>query len=132
MHQGSKEAPPGGDAYFAAAYHPYDRPTPTQPGFDGTFNPSGMETVPKCAAIALANRYMGGSQRISDCLCAAFSQQCVGFSGICPKIRKARDYYGYRIVKAISKVNINALWELKFFLKTDTILQKSGSWEHSP
>ena len=28
-------------------YHPYDRPTPTPPGFDGTFYPPGMETVPK-------------------------------------------------------------------------------------
>lgn len=33
-------------------YHPYDRPTPTPPGFDGTFYPPGMETVPKRAAIA--------------------------------------------------------------------------------
>lgn len=39
-------------------YHPYDRPTPTPPGFDGTFYPSGMETVPKRAAIIRANRYM--------------------------------------------------------------------------
>ena len=39
-------------------YHPYDRPTPTPPGFDGTFYPLGMETVPKRAAIIRANRYM--------------------------------------------------------------------------
>ena len=39
-------------------YHPYDRPTPTSPGFDGTFYPPGMETVPKRAAIVRANRYM--------------------------------------------------------------------------
>lgn len=39
-------------------YHPYDRPTPTPPGFDGTFYPPGMETVPKRAAIIRANRYM--------------------------------------------------------------------------
>lgn len=39
-------------------YHPYDRPTPTPPGFDGTFYPLGMETVPKRAAIVRANRYM--------------------------------------------------------------------------
>ena len=39
-------------------YHPYDRPTPTPPGFDGTFYPPGMETVPKQAAIIRANRYM--------------------------------------------------------------------------
>lgn len=39
-------------------YHPYDRPTPTPPGFDGTFYPPRMETVPKRAAIVRANRYM--------------------------------------------------------------------------
>lgn len=39
-------------------YHPYDRPTPTPSGFDGTFYPPGMETVPKRAAIIQANRYM--------------------------------------------------------------------------
>ena len=39
-------------------YHPYDHPIPTPPGFDGTFYPPGMETVPKRAAIVRANRYM--------------------------------------------------------------------------
>lgn len=39
-------------------YHPYDRPTPTPSGFDSTFYPPGMETVPKCAAIIRVNRYM--------------------------------------------------------------------------
>lgn len=39
-------------------YHPFDRPTPTPQGFDGTFYPPGMETVPKRVAIVRANRYM--------------------------------------------------------------------------
>jgi len=39
-------------------YHPFDRPIRTPPGFDGTFYPPGMETVPKRAAIVRANRYM--------------------------------------------------------------------------
>lgn len=39
-------------------YHPYDRPTSTPPGFDGTFYPPGMETVPKRAAIVRANQYV--------------------------------------------------------------------------
>ena len=39
-------------------YHPYDRPVPTPVGFDGTFYPPGMETVPKQAAIVKGNRYM--------------------------------------------------------------------------
>ena len=39
-------------------YHPFDRPIPTPPGFDSTFYPPEMETVPKRAAIVRANRYM--------------------------------------------------------------------------
>lgn len=39
-------------------YHPFDRPTPTPKGFNGTFYPPGMETVPKRVAIVRANRYM--------------------------------------------------------------------------
>ena len=39
-------------------YHPFDRPIQTPKGFDGTFYPPGMETVPKKAAIVQANRYM--------------------------------------------------------------------------
>ena len=39
-------------------YHPFDRPTPTPKGFDGTFYPPGMETVPKRVAIIQANRHM--------------------------------------------------------------------------
>lgn len=39
-------------------YHPYDRPMPVPKGFDRTYYPPGMETVPKRAAIVRANRYM--------------------------------------------------------------------------
>lgn len=39
-------------------YHPFDRPTPIPKGFDSTFYPPGMETVPKKIAIVRANRYM--------------------------------------------------------------------------
>ena len=39
-------------------YHPAERPIPTPAGFDGTFYPSGMESVPRKAAIVRANRYM--------------------------------------------------------------------------
>lgn len=28
-------------------YHPFDRPIPTPEGFDGTFYPPGIETVPR-------------------------------------------------------------------------------------
>jgi len=39
-------------------YHPFDHPIEVPKGFDGTYYPEGMETVPKRAAIVQANRYM--------------------------------------------------------------------------
>ena len=48
-------------------YHPFDHPIQTPKGFDGTFYPPGMETVPKKVAIVRANRYMVDT---CDCLIA--------------------------------------------------------------
>lgn len=39
-------------------YHPAECPIDTPAGFDGTFYPPGMETVPRRVAIVRANRYM--------------------------------------------------------------------------
>lgn len=39
-------------------YHPAERPIEVPPGFDSTFYPPGMETVPRKLAIVRANRYM--------------------------------------------------------------------------
>lgn len=39
-------------------YHPAERPIPAPPGFDGTYYPEGMETVPKRYAILRANKQM--------------------------------------------------------------------------
>ena len=39
-------------------YHPAERPVETPPGFDGTFYPPGMESVPRRFAIVRANRYV--------------------------------------------------------------------------
>lgn len=39
-------------------YHPAERPIEPSPGFDGTFYPPGMESVPRRHAIVRANRYM--------------------------------------------------------------------------
>lgn len=39
-------------------YHPAERPIEVPPGFDNTFYPPGMETVPRKLAIVRANRYM--------------------------------------------------------------------------
>lgn len=38
-------------------YHPSERPVTLSVGFDGTYYPEGMETVPRCYAITKANRY---------------------------------------------------------------------------
>lgn len=43
--------------FYLRPYHPSERPQ-TPAGFDGSFYPSGMETVPRKAAIVWANRYM--------------------------------------------------------------------------
>ena len=39
-------------------YHPAERPVPVPDGFDGTYYPEGMETVPRRYAIVRANRKM--------------------------------------------------------------------------
>ena len=39
-------------------YHPTERPVSAPEGFDGTFYPPGMESVPRQLAILRANRYM--------------------------------------------------------------------------
>lgn len=39
-------------------YHPAERPISTPDGFDSTFYPPGMESVPRKIAIVRANRYV--------------------------------------------------------------------------
>ena len=39
-------------------YHPCDCPVPVPPGFDDTYYPEGLETVPKRLAIVRANRLL--------------------------------------------------------------------------
>lgn len=39
-------------------YHPATRPIKTPQGFDGTYYPQGMETVPQKLAIVKANEHM--------------------------------------------------------------------------
>lgn len=54
----AKERCPGIRLSLLRPYHPYDRPTALPAGFDDSFYPPGMETVPKRVAIVRANRYM--------------------------------------------------------------------------
>ena len=56
-------------------YHPHNQPIHVPEGFDGTFYPPGMETVPKRAAIVRANRYM---LEHSSCLIAYVSHPSSG------------------------------------------------------
>ena len=49
---------PGITLLLLLSYHPAERPIETPPGFDGTFYPPGMESVPRRYAIVRANRYM--------------------------------------------------------------------------
>ena len=39
-------------------YHPAERPIPMPDGFDSTYYPPGMESVPRKVAIVRANRYV--------------------------------------------------------------------------
>lgn len=43
---------------YLRPYHPAERPEDTPRGFDGSFFPPGMESVPRKLAIIRANRYM--------------------------------------------------------------------------
>ena len=52
----AKKRHPEVKLYLLLPYHPYDQPIPTPKGYDGTYYPPGMETVPKRAAIVQANR----------------------------------------------------------------------------
>ena len=49
---------PGVKLTLLLPYHPAERPIPTPDGFDGTFYPLGMESVPRKIAIVSANRYV--------------------------------------------------------------------------
>lgn len=54
----AKASHPGITLLRLLPYHPSERPTATLLGFDGTFYPPGMESVPHRYAIVRANRYM--------------------------------------------------------------------------
>lgn len=54
----AKERHPDVRLIYLRPYHPAEHPIETPRGFDGSFYPPGMETVPKHLAIIRANRYM--------------------------------------------------------------------------
>ena len=49
---------PGVKLTLLLPYHPAERPIPTPDGFNGTFYPPGMESIPRKIAIVSANRYV--------------------------------------------------------------------------
>ena len=53
-----KEQHPNIHLTYLRPYHPADRPEDTPRGFDGSFYPPGMESVPRKLAIVRANRYI--------------------------------------------------------------------------
>lgn len=54
----AKKRHPGVTLTLLLPYHPAERPVETPEGFDGTFYPPGMETVPRRFAIVRANQYV--------------------------------------------------------------------------
>lgn len=63
----AKKRHPDISLFLLIPYHPADRPVEAPPGFDGTYYPEGMESVPKKLAIVRANRFMADH---CDCLIA--------------------------------------------------------------
>ena len=53
--------------YLVLPYHPAERPISVPSGFDGSYYPEGMETVPRRYAIVKANKQM---VNVSDWLIA--------------------------------------------------------------
>lgn len=54
----AKKRHPGIVLSMLIPYHPAERPIELPPGFDNSFYPPGMESVPRRLAIVRANRYM--------------------------------------------------------------------------
>lgn len=54
----AKQTYPEIKLFLLLPYYPSDKSVTLSPGFDGSFFPPGMETVPKRLAIVRANRYL--------------------------------------------------------------------------
>ena len=75
-------------------YHPAERPTEAPDGFDGTYQPEGLEDTPKRYAIVRANRIM-----VDTCdwlIC--YVRHCAGNS------RKLLEYASLREKKSFVKI----------------------------
>lgn len=54
----AKKTHPKASLLLLLPYHPAERPIKKPDGFDCTFHPEGMESVPRSFAIVRANKYM--------------------------------------------------------------------------
>lgn len=54
----AKQTPPEVTLSLLLPYHPAERPIEKPEGFDSTYYPPGMESVPRKLAIVRANRYV--------------------------------------------------------------------------
>lgn len=79
-------------------YHPAERPVATPYGFDGTFYPEGMETVPRRFAIVQANK------RLVDIVDWVVAYVRHGASN-------SRKILEYAQKQGISCININGMME---------------------
>lgn len=96
----AKTRHPGVTLTMLLAYHPYERPIQTPDGFDGTFYPPNMETVPRHYAIVRANRYM---VTISDYL-IAYDAGYVGNTRELVAFARKREKTGKIVVMNLAKM----------------------------
>ena len=79
-----RAAEPSVRVYLSLAYHPSIRPCEIPEGFDGSYYPEGMETVPPRYAISRLDAHM---VRRCDCLIACVTRQ---YGGAYAVLRRAR------------------------------------------
>lgn len=80
-------------------YHPYGHPNPVPNGFDDTYYPPGMESVPKKFAIIRANKHMiDNSTHI-----IAYAWHSLGNAGDLVKYARKREEKGLIHVENLAK-----------------------------
>ena len=96
----AKALHPGITLLLLLPYHPAERPIETPLGFDGTFYPPGMESVPRRYAIVRANRYM--IDHVDYLIAYA-----------CHPASNARDLVEYALRKSVVVTNLGRIRESK-------------------
>ena len=82
-------------------YHPFDQPISIPEGFDGTYYPNGLETVPKRFAIMKANQLM-----VKECThLIAYVTHFMGGSGKLLEYAQRREAKGLLRIQNIAEKN---------------------------